>query len=390
MTDWLHGSRPDAGSGTFGIYIHIPFCVKKCNYCDFLSFLLPCKDRVADYVLGLKREMELTAPDLGGSLAASLYLGGGTPTLLTFQTLKDIFSAVKGHFSFTSNAEVTVEANPGTLSRAKCEEMQAMGVNRLSLGFQSLDNSLLAAMGRVHTAHEARESFYLARKAGFDNLNLDLIYGLPGQTREMWQETLTQAAALAPEHVSAYGLSLEEGTYWGDLYRQGRLSLPGEEDWSSMHDLTAEILSTAGLIQYEISNYARPGFESVHNLGYWFRRPYIGLGLGAASFINEKRYRNHSSLEDYLHDLAWNRLPRVEEEIISFEGAMSETMFLGLRTAHGVNLSEFAEKYGRSPEEAFPSVKPLIRSGVLLVEGTRLKLNPDYYGVSNEVFSRFV
>lgn len=394
MTDRLQGSRPetrpDAGEGTFGIYIHIPFCVKKCNYCDFLSFLLPCKDRVADYVLGLKREMELAAPGFGGSLAASLYLGGGTPTLLPSQTLKDIFGAVKEHFSFTSHPEVTVEANPGTLSWEKYEEIRTLGVNRLSLGFQSLDDSLLAAMGRVHTAHEARESFYLARAAGFDNINLDLIYGLPGQTREMWQETLTEVAALAPEHVSAYGLSLEEGTHWGDLYRQGRLSLPGEEDWASMHDLTVEILSTAGLKQYEISNYARPGCESVHNLGYWFRRPYIGLGLGAASFINEKRYRNHSSMEEYLHHLALNKFPKADEEMISLEVAMSETMFLGLRTAYGVNLLEFAEKYGRSPQEAFPSVKPLIRSGVLFVEGTRLKLHPDYYGVSNEVFSRFV
>lgn len=389
LTDSLH--RPESSDvESFGIYIHLPFCLKKCNYCDFLSFLLPSQDRVADYVLGLKKEMQLAAPELEGLSAASLYLGGGTPSLLASRNLKDILFAAKNYFSLAPNAEVTVEANPGTLSMVKLREMRDMGVNRLSLGVQSMNNRLLTAMGRVHTAEEARTCYYLGREAGFENINVDLIYGLPGQTKEMWQDTLVNVAALIPEHVSAYGLSLEEGTPWGDLYSQDRLSLPGEDHWAAMHDITGEILTTAGLEQYEISNYARPGCESVHNLGYWHRRPYIGLGLGAASLLNETRYRNHSSLEKYFQDLASNKLPREDEDRLSVEEAMSETMFLGLRTTQGISVGEFAAKYSRLPEEIFPDVIPLIEGGVLFMEEGRLKLDSHYYAVSNEVFARFV
>lgn len=373
-----------------GIYIHIPFCKKKCNYCDFLSFLLPCQDRVADYILALKKELELAALKLNGYQVASVYIGGGTPSLLSAQNLKDILSAVEKHFTLSLKPEITVEANPGTLSREKLREMAAMGVNRLSLGVQSFDNRLLAAMGRVHSGEEAVEAFCLARQEGFTNINIDLIYGLPGQVLENWEKTLAQAIELAPEHVSAYGLTLEKGTPWGDLFSKGELHPIDEDTWVRMHDLTMEVLPQAGIIQYEISNYSKPGYESLHNLGYWYRRPYIGVGLGASSFLNETRYKNHSLLEDYYRSLRMNKLPLTEEEVISTEEAMSETIFLGMRTVKGVNTLEFKRRFGREIEEAFPVINHLMEKGIVRVDPPWMSLNPHYYGVSNEVFLKFV
>lgn len=373
-----------------GIYIHIPFCLKKCNYCDFLSFLLPCRDKVADYVLGLKKELGLAGLQLKSAQAATVYLGGGTPSLLSGRFLNEILSAVKESFSLSPSAEVTVEVNPGTVYREKLRDMAAMGVNRLSLGVQSFEDHLLVAMGRIHTAKEAREAFCLARQEGFGNINVDLIYGLPGQTLQDWRHTLYQAAELEPEHVSAYGLSLEKGTVWGDLQRKMALTLPDEETWVRMHSLTKEILAQEGLLQYEISNYAKEGHQSQHNLGYWARRPYLGIGLGASSFIRETRYRNHTKLDAYLNDLDMNRLPIAEKKGISREEAMSETMFLGLRTGKGINALEFERQFGIGLEKAFPAVPELVKHDVLAIEGPWLKLNPEYHGISNEVFLKFI
>jgi len=385
----LKASEP-VSETSLGIYIHIPFCLKKCNYCDFLSFLLPCRDRVADYILGLKKELELAAPQLKGAKVISVYIGGGTPSLLAAQSLKDILTAVQQHFSLWEKTEVTVEANPGTIFGEKLAEMAAMGVNRLSIGVQSFDNRLLAAMGRVHTAEEAVEAFCMARREGFSNINIDLIYGLPGQTLENWRKTLYEVVELGPEHVSAYGLTLEKGTPWGNLYSQGELQLVDEDTWVRMHDLTMQVLPQAGLMQYELSNYAKPGFESLHNLGYWYRRPYIGVGLGASSFLNETRSKNHTRYEEYFKSLKMNKLPVAEEERITREEAMSETMFLGLRTVKGVNCLEFKRRFGVSIEEAFPVVNRLAKKGVLERNPPWLRLNPGYYGVSNEVFLEFV
>lgn len=377
-------------SAGFGIYIHIPFCKKKCNYCDFLSFLLPCEDRVADYVLGLKKEMELVAPLVKDSEAVSVYFGGGTPSLLSSQNLRDIMSAVEKHFSFSPYMEITLEANPGTLSREKLRDMVSIGINRLSLGVQSLEDRLLCTMGRLHNAREATEAFCLAREEGMGNINIDLIHGLPGQTLRDWENTLRSVIDLGPDHVSAYGLSLGENTAWGRLYSKGALALPCEDECAVMYHMTQEILSRAGYLQYEISNYAKPGFECRHNIGYWHRRHYIGLGLGASSFIEGARYRNYGDLSSYLDALARGKIPFSQKEMISRGGAMSETMFLGLRTSRGVNFREFEWEFGVSVEEAYPDTVQLEKTGVLMRDGSQLRLNPDFYAVSNEVFVKFV
>lgn len=374
-----------------GLYIHVPFCKKKCSYCDFLSFLLPCEDMVADYILGVKKELELSASITGHPKVTSIYMGGGTPSILSLQFLSDIVSAVKHYFPNTYYREITIEANPGTLTRQKLRQILSTGVNRLSFGVQAMDDKLLQKMGRLHTAKETEEAFFLARQEGVNNISIDLMYGLPGQTPEDWRNTLNSVIKLNPEHVSAYGLTLEQNTPWGTLFSQGKLILPDEEECAQMYQLCREILSGAGFVQYEISNFSKPGFECMHNLGYWYRHPYIGVGLGASSFYGDSRYKNLTDFEAYLESVNSGVLPVAEKEKISREQAYSETMFLGLRTAVGINTLEFASVFGITVDEVFyPILRQLESAGVLLREDNWLRLNPDFYAVSNEVFQKFV
>jgi oxygen-independent coproporphyrinogen-3 oxidase len=384
----------DSGKGTsrdVGIYIHIPYCKKKCHYCDFLSFLLPCGNEAADYIMGVKKELQLLAPRIENAKAGSLYFGGGTPSLLPLQYFREIVSAVKEQVLLSPFVEFTVEANPGTLSRENLRGMVSLGVNRLSLGVQSMNDRLLRSMGRLHTAEEAREAFYLAREEGMENISIDLMHGLPGQTLDDWRTTLEAVIGLNPEHISVYGLNLEPNTVWGDLYLDGELELPGEDECGKMYRMSRKVLQEAGFLQYEISNYARPGYECRHNLGYWYRRPYLGIGLGASSFIQGTRYKNYSDPGKYLQALDQDVLPIAEKEELSEKQAISETMFLGLRTAKGINQVEFTRQFGRSIDDIFtPVLQPLEKAGVIIREGQWLRLNPEYYAVSNEVFQKFV
>lgn len=374
-----------------GVYIHIPFCEKKCGYCDFLSFLLPCEDRVADYVLGVKKELALWAERLERPRATSLYIGGGTPSILLPANLEDIFRSVKEYYSPEAGCEFTLEANPGTLSPAKLREIAAIGVNRLSLGVQAMDDRLLKNMGRIHTRDEAGEAVDLARRAGIQNISVDLMYGLPGQTLEDWKDTLENVIRLQPEHISAYGLTLEPNTLWGEQHARGKLLLPDEEICVTMYETCREVLSQAGYLQYEISNFARPGYECRHNLAYWYRKPYIGVGLGAASFVGGTRYRNHTDFEEYLQAVSGGLLPIAEEEHLSPEQAMAETIFLNLRTWKGISLRKFEQQFGRDIYTVFPTELQLLeRTGVLVREGHRIKMNPDFFAVSNEVFCKFI
>lgn len=373
-----------------GIYIHIPFCKTKCNYCDFLSFLLPGEARVAEYILAVKKELELWAVKLDNPKAVSIYIGGGTPSIIKTEQLANIIRTVKEYY-LAGIREFTLEANPGTLSREKLLDMKAIGVNRLSLGVQAMDDLLLAEMGRLHDRRQAVEAINSAREAGINNIGVDLIYGLPGQTPKDWEETLLRTAALRPEHISAYGLTLAPDTAWGKKHSRGELVLPEENDWAEMYRTCGEILIGEGYGQYEISNFAMAGYECVHNLGYWFRQPYIGIGLGASSFISETRCRNLSRFEDYLEAVFQRKLPVAEEETLDREQAMSETMFLGLRTSRGVDPEMFRREFGVDVDTAFDGqVRHLEKLGILNRQGNRLKLNPEYYPVSNEVFCRFL
>jgi putative oxygen-independent coproporphyrinogen III oxidase len=377
------------------LYIHFPFCAKKCAYCDFASIAgsgIPPEE----YVAGVVREMELRAEllDDPGS-AETLYMGGGTPSLLPPELVARIISTARGRYALAHDAEVTLEANPGTVTPETLAGYREAGVNRLSLGIQSLDDRMLALLGRVHTAAEACGSIVDARAAGFDNIGLDLMHSLPGQVASEWGETLAQAVDLRPDHISSYGLTVEEGTPLHRLREAGRLSLPDDEEGALMYRVTAEILDASGYEQYEIANYALPGRRSRHNQVYWRREPYLGFGAAAHSFLGApsfgRRWRNPHDPAEYLRALAADRLPEEDVVVLTRREAMAETFFLGLRTTDGVDTGHFRETFGESVEQAYgPEIENLLGTGHLYRDGSRLFIPAPQLVLSNQVLMRFV
>lgn len=318
-----------------GLYIHIPFCQIRCPYCDF-AFVVN-KTHLADrYTKAVIREYETRIKDLEPTPEwSSLYFGGGTPTAIPIQNLKQILEIVQTKTVLSSQAEITAEANPGNQDRFS--DLKAIGINRLSLGVQALDNRALKALGRNHTAEEALSAFQDARQAGFENISLDLIFGAPGQTVSDWRSTLRQAIELNPEHLSVYGLTIEPGTPYARQYENGRLILPPESAQAEMYGQAIDLLSGAGYIHYEISNFARPGFASQHNLGYWAERPYVGIGLSAHSFTAGKRSWNIRDLMAYIKEVEAIGIAQEGEEILKPADRDLERIMLGLRQRTGVS-----------------------------------------------------
>jgi len=349
-----------------------------------------------DYVNGMLREMELRADRAGERpTVPTLYLGGGTPSLLDAGQVGRLIDGTAKWFDLEGGAEITLEANPGTLAPESLAGYRQAGVNRLSIGIQSFNDRLLSVLGRIHSADEARNSFALARKAGFDNVGIDLIHGLPGQTLSMWEEELRQAVALAPEHISAYGLSIEEGTPLYAWERAGQLALPEEESAVRMFELTTELLAAAGYEQYEISNFARAGCRSRHNQVYWRRENYFGFGAGAHSFLGNSaggvRWHNTNDIASYLQLLAVGTLPEEERHELSRSVAMGEFLFLGLRLLEGVEIARFNAEFGTSPLAAYPEVIPqLLEEGLLEMDNGRIRLGSRAILLSNQVFMRFL
>lgn len=373
------------------IYIHIPFCIRKCHYCDFVSYPGRPPEEMAAYCRALEREMDLVAGKWQPGPAATVYIGGGTPTLLPARNLEQVLDAVDRFFGRQPGAEVTVEANPGTVDDAKLRVLLAAGVNRLSLGVQSLDDDLLAAMGRIHRRRDVYEAFDQARRAGFSNINLDLIFGLPGQTLDGWRATLKEAIALQPEHIAAYSLQVEEGTPWGKLAAAGELPLPGEELELAMYQEARQMFAAVGYQQYEISNFARPGYQCRHNLTYWLNQPYLGLGAAAASYWRGRRWQNYSELHRYRHVLSRGRLPRAEIETLTPHQQMAETMFMGLRLMAGVDLEDFRQRFGVDAREVYArELAGLYRAGLVEEKDGHLRLTEKGLPLANEVFMQFV
>ena len=333
------------------LYIHVPFCVKKCDYCDFLSGSAG-KERQAEYFQALQREVA-SVPDFPDREITTVFIGGGTPSVPDPALIGAVLDQIRNKFFMAPDAEITIEANPGTLYKEKLEDYLEHGVNRLSLGLQSPQNRELKILGRIHTWEEFLESFSLAREAGFSNINIDLMSAIPDQTYEDWKKNLCTVAALGPEHISAYSLIVEEGTPFAAMAERGELPLPEEETERAMYEETIEVLAKYGFHRYEISNYARDGYECRHNVGYWIRRDYLGFGIGAASLIDNVRFQNEKSLGAYLaHPLE----SREEEQTLTVQDRMEETMFLGLRLTRGVSCVDFAEQYGRTVEEVYGEV----------------------------------
>ncbi len=359
------------------IYIHIPFCVRKCRYCDFLSG--PANREVQEaYVTQLHREIESKRELIAGHLIKSVFIGGGTPSILASREIAGILEKLRGITAFTKDAEITVECNPGTLTEEKLKVYRAAGINRLSMGLQSADEGELQMLGRIHTWQDFADNFWLARRCGFDNINVDLMSALPGQTIESWRETLTKVLALEPEHISAYSLIIEEGTPFFEMYDNHPELLPSEEEERQMYYDTKEILKAHGYERYEISNYAKPGRACSHNLAYWERENYLGLGLGAASLLGNVRRSNQTSLEEYLQGNHEG-----EEELLTDQAAMEEYFFLGLRKMEGVDLPLYQEIYEKTVEN-------LIKEGLLCLEGNRIHLSERGIDVSNYVLSEFL
>jgi oxygen-independent coproporphyrinogen-3 oxidase len=374
------------------LYLHIPFCQRKCSYCDFVSFESPSLP-IHEYGELLRTEMADAARRFAVTSVATVYLGGGTPSLLLPPVVAGLLQAVADHFPLESDLETTMEVNPGTVTPESLAGYRQAGVNRLSIGVQSFDDRELLLLGRIHSSAEALATFHWARRAGFTNISLDLMHSLPGQTLGRWRETLGQAVDLAPEHLSAYGLSIESGTPLAAMASRGELASIDPEVAADMFELTVDSLQAAGYEQYEISNFARHGFRSRHNQVYWRRGNYLGFGAGAHSFLAESgfglRWENPPDLTGYAAQLQGAR-DRVEQPL-SAEEAMAEFFFLGLRLLEGVDLAAFAAQFGTTAEAAFPGViERFVANGLLCRQGERLCFSRRGIMLANRVLAEFL
>ena len=322
------------------IYIHVPFCVKKCAYCDFLS--APASTEAQrQYLLALLQEIR-SFPRKEEYEVVSVFFGGGTPSIWPSDWIEMVLVALHDTFSFGNEPEITIECNPGTADASKLVAYRSFGINRISFGLQSTDAEELKMLGRIHSYEEFLQSYQWAREAGFSNINIDLMFAIPGQTGEAWRQHLRQVAELNPEHISAYSLIIEEGT----PFAQRELDLPDEDTEYQMYEDTAEILGTYGYQQYEISNYAKPGYMCRHNAGYWQRREYLGFGLGASSLYRELRFSNTRRMQEYLTDSGKLEQIRKEVTVLSRNEQIEEFMFLGLRMTEGISEKLFKETFG--------------------------------------------
>lgn len=375
------------------LYIHIPFCVKKCSYCDFLS--APATEQTKEaYMAALFAEIGGRAKDYKDRIVTSVFIGGGTPSLLSGDSIRQLMEHIREGFSLASDAEITMEVNPGTVTAEKLTAFYAAGINRLSIGMQSAQEQELKILGRIHDFDGFCQVYLEAVEAGFTNINVDVMSGLPGQTLVSYKDTLEKVLRLEPmpQHISAYSLIVEEGTTFAAMADRGELPLPEEDTERAMYEETIEVLAGYGFHRYEISNYALDGYECRHNVGYWIRRDYLGFGIGAASLIGNVRFQNGRDLNTYLaHPFAC----REEEQSLTTQEQMEETMFLGLRLIRGVSYPEFARCYGQTLEEVYGEVIARnVADGLLTVRedetGRRLTLTGRGLDVSNYVMAQFL
>ena len=383
---------------TVGLYFHIPFCVRKCLYCDFLSFPASERER-GSYMEALMGETYGRADECRGLMVSSLFFGGGTPSVAEIAQIEKLLQTVYKNYHVTSDAELTIEVNPGTVDVKKLRRYRTAGLNRLSIGLQSADDGELRTLGRIHTWQQFLDTYRAAVEAGFENINVDVMSALPGQSVESYRQTLLKVLSLspAPGHISAYSLILEEGTHFYRMWEEGRISLPDEDDDRHMYRMTGRLLEQAGYRRYEISNYAKDGFNCRHNSGYWKRQDYLGFGIGAASLSSNIRYKNCEDIERYMRDPLGCR---EEMHALSQKEQMEDFMFLGLRLMVGVSALEFEDCFGKSMEAVYGDViKRNIEDGLLQwKEGVgfcgrderRLSLTEYGIDVSNHVMAQFL
>ncbi|AKG04270.1 coproporphyrinogen III oxidase [Salimicrobium jeotgali] len=370
-------------------YIHIPFCQQICHYCDFVKFFYD--EKAADqYLEALEIEMDGYVPG-AKQVMKTIYVGGGTPTVLTAVQLEKLLKMIDGHFDIDKCEEYTFEANPGDLDQEKADLLAKYGVNRISLGVQTFDNTLLEELGRVHKEEDVYLNIDRLRHAGIDNISIDLMYGLPNQSVELFEESVDKALELNLPHYSSYSLQIEPKTVFHQRYKKGELSKPPEEDEVEMYHLLQKKLREEGIYHYEISNFSRPGYESEHNLTYWDNAYYYGIGAGAHGYLPGKRTINIRPLPAYLKKVFEDGKPVLHEEPVELKEMMEEEMFLGLRKMEGVSRARFKEKYDRDPDEVFGgAVDTLIDRGLLEEDGGYIKLTEQGKLFGNDVFASFL
>lgn len=402
------------------LYIHIPFCMKKCHYCDFLSAPADEKSQSA-YIEGLKREIAYYGKLFSDALLTSVYIGGGTPSWLQEAYIAGVMEAVRAAFAVSEGAEISIECNPGTLTKSKLECYRACGINRLSIGLQSADDEELRLLGRIHTFGQFLRNYELAREQRFSNINIDLMSGLPGQTVEKYYDTLTKVIRLGPEHISSYSLIIEKGTPFYDRYKFDLVrqeaglpteELPTEDTVYRIGKMSEDVLAENGYERYEISNYAKKGYQCRHNIGYWQRKEYLGVGLGAASLLNETRCSNVTELERYIREsghITEARFPgnrnvragrggkafvtnlHAEANTVSRQAQMEEFMFLGLRMTAGIEKSSFYRAFGFTVDHIYgPVVQKLKEQQLIADTPTRLYLTDRGTDLSNYALAQFL
>lgn len=382
---------PGSGEEPPGLYLHIPFCKSRCAYCSFNSYA--CQSPPAAYLVALVSQVRHWANQqwCQERTFATLFIGGGTPTIYGGSDLAGLVRLCLESFNFAEDVEITVEANPNTVSEQALTALRRGGVNRLSLGVQAFSDRLLAGLGRSHTVAEADAAIAAARQAGFANINLDLMYGLPGQSVADWQDSLVQALAHAPEHLACYELTIEEETPFARLVDQGGLTLPAEDEALAMADLTHELLSQAGLQRYEISNYARPGLQCRHNLNYWRNGAYLGLGAGAVSCLSGFRFSTVREPEAFTGLVQRGELPLDEAECLPLVARFRESVVMGLRMLDGVSFARLQRQFGLTPPGYYGKIlEELHQQGLVAVTQDSLHLTKEGLPVANQVLARLV
>ena len=387
----------EADKNQLELYIHIPFCAKKCNYCDFLSFPMGEQEH-RDYVEKLCREIELTSENIASEREIStIFIGGGTPSLIDPRLIVRILKTIRQHYHVRDDAEITIECNPASTITDKFAYYKNAGVNRLSIGLQSAKNLELKTLGRIHIYEDFLKSYQNARLEGFGNINIDLMNDIPGQTERSWQDTLKHVLMLRPEHVSIYNLIIEDGTPFGEMYEDGRLVLPEEDTASGIDGITKTLTEKYGYQRYEVSNYAKPGFECRHNYGYWSNVNYLGFGIGAASYFGNSRYSNIRDFRKYLEldfdeDMkrGWAEL-HTDVQILSKNDQMEEFMFLGLRRIEGISETEFKVRFQVDIMSVFGrQLEQYVNQELLVHDGYRFRFSPHGMDVSNVILSDFL
>lgn len=375
-----------------GMYIHIPFCIRKCQYCDFISFENQ-QSKTEEYVSAIVKEIKGTKKEIGEKELSTIYIGGGTPSILEIKEIEKIIDTIKKEFTISKSAEITIEVNPGTVTKEKLETYRRIGINRISIGLQSTNNEILKQIGRIHTYEQFLATYQMAREVGFQNCNVDLMLALPRQTLEILEESLEKVMALQPEHISVYSLIIEENTPMFQEYQNHEEMFPDEEKERSMYWKVKETLEKKGYQQYEISNFAKPGYESRHNVNCWNQEEYIGIGVAAHSYYQKTRYSNTTNLVNYIQNIQkgiGKKNRQIQEEQTNQE-QKKEYMLLGLRKIEGVSIADFRSKFIQEPIQLYKKeLNKLVKEQLIQIDEQRIRLTKKGLDFANLVWEEFV